>query len=627
MGAVRHVQKCENLTQTTNTLAAPRVRRRMKILTLLLTLTGCGTHPESSAPNTPPGTDADGDGSLSTEDCDDTDPQRFPNADDPCDGVDQNCDGADGDPAAPEARYAPTDSEVDDLSADWAAGNSIELRRPGIVYVCGGDWPTQLTLSADITVIASNANFTQGEGGDTLNTDGDVSVAVYGGTWAGALFFDGSVARLEGLTLDAAQVQVRNGGALALVQTDLNDGDKLYTLTADATLQDLAISGEALAVEASGGALTLTDVRIEGAEEHAIVRLSDGTATVSGLSLIDSGGQLSFNGSEVTITDSRFEGGGYPLTFAGGSATVSGSAFVNNQGGIIAGGSVTVEDCTFEGTHAASSVYALNSSVTIRRSHFSGATTEGTAAPWEVALDAESLTPELVIEESSFTGFESYGSAVYSNGRVHVSDTRFVDLGNAGALELGGFNDRNLASADLDGHMILERVSISGAGRYAVSGYYCPTLIDTTFEGGLRPDVYIDTYGTDLSCTTFGKNVQFTSFAGATQSAVVMEGGSMNPVCEDCTFSGYGTGPVFYLESGDLTLTRGQVTGNTVWGDAAVAVRTGSLTLTQVDFGTGADENSDGAGGKGLDAAVGSSNWEGSGVTTQSCSTSGGCTF
>ena len=37
--------------------------------------------------------DADGDGFLSNEDCDDNDATVYPNATETCDGVDNNCDG------------------------------------------------------------------------------------------------------------------------------------------------------------------------------------------------------------------------------------------------------------------------------------------------------------------------------------------------------------------------------------------------------------------------------------------------------------------------------------------------------------------------------------------------------
>ena len=36
--------------------------------------------------------DADGDGVVADDDCDDTDPTTFPGADEVCDGVDNNCD-------------------------------------------------------------------------------------------------------------------------------------------------------------------------------------------------------------------------------------------------------------------------------------------------------------------------------------------------------------------------------------------------------------------------------------------------------------------------------------------------------------------------------------------------------
>ena len=91
--------------------------------------------------------DADGDGYLIDEDCDDTDPTVYPGADEPAcpDGRDQDCDGVDGhpDPAifcAPDADgdgfYPPEDCNDD---AWWINPDAVEDCFDGVDNDCDGE--------------------------------------------------------------------------------------------------------------------------------------------------------------------------------------------------------------------------------------------------------------------------------------------------------------------------------------------------------------------------------------------------------------------------------------------------------------------------------------------------------
>jgi photosystem II stability/assembly factor-like uncharacterized protein len=74
-----------------------------------------------------PDLDADADGAPCPDDCDDEDPQSFPgNPEDPCDGVDGNCDGA------PES-----DQDGDGLRACEDCDDADPARHPGATDRCG----------------------------------------------------------------------------------------------------------------------------------------------------------------------------------------------------------------------------------------------------------------------------------------------------------------------------------------------------------------------------------------------------------------------------------------------------------------------------------------------------------
>jgi len=100
--------------------------RRVLLLATLL-LTACPGKPSDDTGELPQDVDADGDGYLESEDCDDEDPAVFPGAVERCNGVDDDCDGYidDEDPSLDDGDEWAPDGDGDgfgDLDdSTWAA--------------------------------------------------------------------------------------------------------------------------------------------------------------------------------------------------------------------------------------------------------------------------------------------------------------------------------------------------------------------------------------------------------------------------------------------------------------------------------------------------------------------------
>ena len=80
---------------------------------LALLIIACGEVEKESEPSTEEGNilvDQDGDGYLSDEDCDDSDGSIFPDAEEICDGFDNNCNGQ-ADEGVTVTYFADSDSD------------------------------------------------------------------------------------------------------------------------------------------------------------------------------------------------------------------------------------------------------------------------------------------------------------------------------------------------------------------------------------------------------------------------------------------------------------------------------------------------------------------------------------
>jgi predicted outer membrane repeat protein len=252
---------------------------------------------------------------TSYTDCDDTDFNIHPGAEEVCDGVDNDCDGWESDGIA---TWFHGRGESVDVTAELTGTPGdlgfLSLESSGTLRICPGTWYAEISVnSSDVTI--------EGVGGAAttiIDTDPTGSMSIVTNNRPISIYTRGGEVEVRGLTL--------TGGSAS------GDGGGLYASGADVTLDSVTVTDNYASEDGGGiysifGSLTLIDSTIT--ENYSG---DDGGGVYVDGELIVSGGEISGN-------EAADDGGGikvYDSLFA--TATISGTTIESNDAGDDGGG-------------------------------------------------------------------------------------------------------------------------------------------------------------------------------------------------------------------------------------------------------------------------------------------------
>ena len=376
-------------------MSIPPVRTGLPLLAACALVAGCSPEPNKQA--TLLGEDTDGDGYATPQDCDDSDAEVHPAADEVYyDGLDNDCDPSTADDDQ-DGDGTPVDDDCDDTVVGLTSGTAsfqplegadvdlsdafsgeVVIDSAGALLICGGTHAVHLRIEAsDVTV--------RGIGSSPTVLDGTQS---------------GRVLQAEG----AQRLTVEH---VTFTQGFAESGGAAHLVGSDATFRDVAFMDNTADsdADASGGALY---------GESSTVRLEnvhfEGNLAKSGNNLTAVGGAVALNECAIHVDTVQFVDNS--VLVPGGSGYRRGGALYLSQGRVAGGG---MKDVTFS-------------------ANISGRTTGG-------AMYAD--LDDLELTDAIFDRNEgSSGGGLYVTGSLTLSRVDFthnVSSGSGGGLNVGGY--------------------------------------------------------------------------------------------------------------------------------------------------------------------------------------------
>ncbi|MEQ1564581.1 MAG: MopE-related protein [Myxococcota bacterium] len=367
-----------------------------------------GCSGETSSP--PDRADADSDGHLAEDDCDDGDPAVYPGAPELCDGVDQDCDGS---PEPHVVRWADVDGDGWGGGAEQVLCGDVPAGLVSNNLDCADADPEVHPNADEVPCVGldTNCDGTSLRPGSVVLTDGrsyyDVNTALEAAPNGAVVSVCPGLYNVSHVLTRSVTLRSFGGSAATVLQAGgpssllaVGSGDELvvegFTLTrtaaaevptvsaesADVILRDVVVTetyGWQAPVEVSGGSLTLDRSRVVGNQNWVagggdVVASSGGgiRATEARVTLLDSlvgfndasgtgGGGVSLWGGQLILVRSEIRGN---TAYEGGGVWMMDAALVQDSESSIEdnaasrGGGVYLLRSTISGGTIADNLYS-----------------------------------------------------------------------------------------------------------------------------------------------------------------------------------------------------------------------------------------------------------------------------